>query len=708
MLTAWKRSPMLRILLPFAWGLYVAPLKESHFAFHAIMLLVSLGMLTYWVIKRKAIKYRYRFVPPLMIACIFFQLGSWIVALQDPRLSDDHFSHTQQPLIYKLKLLDVPAKKDKSYKVIAEVMAVGDSMQQKKTSGKVLLYLGHSESARSLVADDVIILRGNAREIAPPINPNVFDYQRYLNDHGIFSQIYVDSTSWIKDAHQVEHTMTGYFRTFREYLLRQLSQHHIDERESEVLAALVLGKTAGLDEEIMTSYSGAGAVHVLAVSGLHVALIYMILAPLLKKIFRGHRARWFKTIVPVVLLWTYAGITGFSPSVLRSALMFTCFIISDNFQKQNNIFNTMSVSAMILLVFDPVMLREAGFQLSYLAVLGIVIYQDALVHLIYVKNKYLLWAWKLTCVSTAAQLTTLPITLYYFHQFPNYFILTNLIVIPLSTLVLYAGLIFFLLCKIPWLDHHLAHIAALLTRVMNELMITMSHWPGSVTKHIVLSSLEAWLVVMVVVFASQWILFRRTKNAIWTMACILLLLFNRIMELREISEQHVVCFHHHKEFICISEIQGKQCRVISNANLEEDERTQKFMLNGFHDHMGVESLDYLNISDSTDYSGICEVAGLKVIIPNAANHQALENFKWDLILFDRSSNTIFLDEDFFEAIQNSVVVFGGGFSEKKKMMIMANSSCPNCIDLSNGAMCLRLHQPTSGDDLHFIHFSEME
>jgi competence protein ComEC len=703
MFTAWIRSPMLRLFLPFAAGIFFS-LRNVISLWIAPTLVFSLiPLLVWWVMKRRSINYKYRMAPGVLFILMMFLVGVIVHQLADSRLCKNHFVHHRNHDWIRLRLLDVPAEKEKSWKVVAEVSAVGDSLSYQYSCGRVLVYLEKCESAMHLMTDDVIVSRVKIQQLTAQMNPCAFDYSEYLVNHGVHGQCYLDSLSWMKLSSVHENSLTGFFRTIRERLLKRLQSHGIDKREENVLAALVLGKTTGLDAELLMSYSGAGAVHVLAVSGLHVALIYMILSPFMKKLYRGNRGRWVKTIVPALLLWMYAGITGFSPSVLRSALMFTCFIIADNFQKQNNIFNTMSVSAILLLIIEPAMITEAGFQLSYLAVLGIVIYQDPLVHLLYIKNKALLWAWKLTCVSTAAQLATLPITLYYFHQFPNYFVLTNLIVIPLSTIVLYVGLSYFLLCAVPWINHHLAHIAALLTRVMNDLMATMSAWSGSITSHIDITVLECLVITALVVFGTEWLLFRKRRMAIWTLLAVFLLLLSRQIELSHVNGQSEICFHHVKNGMCVSVIDKNRCQIICDESISADENKQKYFLNAYLDKLSIEHKSFLMPFDSANVAGVFDLHGLKLLVLNENNINTLEHFDFDLIYFGEDANRVYLPDTVMMSLKKSTIIIDEDYPLKKLRLFQDTFDHPKVFHLQEGAIILRFDDSAAGYNLK--HFS---
>jgi competence protein ComEC len=268
----------------------------------------------------------------------------------------------------------------------------------------------------------------------------------------------------------------------RRVLLQRMRSYVEDELVYGVLAALVLGDTSSMQDEIQTAYANAGAVHILAVSGLHVGLIYALLAPLMKRLFSKRRARWFKTLLPMLLLWIYAGVTGLSPSVLRAAVMFSFFLIADNYAKKGNAVNTLAASALLLLVCNSALCFDVGFQLSYAAVAGIVVLQKPIERLWILPRGWQYNLWKVVAVSIAAQLATLPFTLYYFQQFPTYFLITNLLAIPISTVVLYTMLAFLLFSWYPPLAWLLANLGTSLTELMNGVVDCCAQLPGGVLR----------------------------------------------------------------------------------------------------------------------------------------------------------------------------------------------------------------------------------
>jgi competence protein ComEC len=643
MLVVWKRSPMLRLLIPFVLGITTSTMVKVNVALIAgvfICFTITAAVIQF---RKKKLHYNHRHIPAVLYAVIFFTLGGLLAFFSDTRIRPSFFSHfIQEESNYRLRLLDAPVEKEKSWKVLCEVINVKNGVDVVNASGSVLLYLQKDSAMQTLCVDDVLWCRSTPTLILSPKNPYEFDYATYQSRHRVYYQMYVMEDQWVLSSRPTRHSFMGYFITWREDLLAILKSSRIEEREFDVLAALVLGKSVGIDAELMSAYAGVGAVHVLAVSGLHVALIYVLLAPLMKRIFRTSKGRVFKTLVPILLLWIYAGITGFSPSVLRAALMFSFFIVADNYQKQNNIYNTMSASAFVLLVANPMMLFELGFQLSYLAVLGIVVLQQRITNLVYPKGKILLWMWKMTAVSVAAQIATFPITIFYFHQFPNYFLLSNFLVIPLSTAILYAALSFFALCWFPSVGNFLAQLSAFMTRLMNDLMVWMSSLPASITSGISISALEFLIITVALICCCAWLLWKKSRALIPLLFCIALLCSTQCVEKCKLVRQDEICFHSIKGADCITYIHGETGVVIGDNELMQDERRKKFHLQSYWDALGMKSKQTFHFDRDTialddRFIGnfpFIQLGSQRIVYVDSTSVQLLDSVQADFYIFD--------------------------------------------------------------------------
>ena len=325
----------------------------------------------------------------------------------------------------------------RSYRVELAVKGMSGVGEGQPVTGKLLSYLEQSKEASQLRYGDQIYFSSKINPITAPLNPAAFNLKGYLNNRNFHYQTYLKTSDWIlQDRDQGNFLIAFSIRT-RDQLFTILQKHLPTDNELAVGAALILGKKDLLESETRMAYANTGAMHVLAVSGLHVGLIYVGISFLLGLFpFKSSTWVWIKTWIMVAGVWFFALLTGASPSVLRAATMFSFIIVGQAMRHHPSIYNTLAASAFFLLSIQPYMLFEVGFQLSYLAVIGIIYFQEKIYGQLYIANKLGDYIWKLTSVAIAAQLVTLPISLYYFHQFPVYFWLSGLVVIPAAVLIM--------------------------------------------------------------------------------------------------------------------------------------------------------------------------------------------------------------------------------------------------------------------------------
>lgn len=312
-----------------------------------------------------------------------------------------------------------------------------------KVSGNVLLYLAPDERTAHLRPGAQIIFTGQPETFRQPLNPGVFDLGAYWHRQHVHHQLFVRSPSDWRTVGQstggliarAEGWRRAWFRTF---------QDHLQGDKLAVAAALVLGDRDGLTKEIKSAYTDTGAVHVLAVSGLHVGIIFLILRFLLVSLLRLDRRKHGDILVAVlsiVCVWGFALISGLSASVQRAGIMFTILAIGGIGKLKSHVFNTLSLAAIGMLLIDPAQLFRVGFQLSFTAIIGIVAFADPINRLVYLPAKWLRGGWSAMAASTGAQLGTLPLSLLYFKQFPLYFLLSGTVVILSAFAIMFCGLL---------------------------------------------------------------------------------------------------------------------------------------------------------------------------------------------------------------------------------------------------------------------------
>jgi len=331
------------------------------------------------------------------------------------------------------------------------------------------------------------------KKVSPPQNPGEFDHKRYLAFHNVYHRAYLKNTDWVYSGNTSANPLLQFSLTLRNKLLNILSANHIKGNEFSVGAALLLGYEDQLDQDIISSYANTGALHVLSVSGLHVAIVYVFFNWLLFFLDKMKYGAIIKTILLLAFLWLYTLITGLSPSVLRATTMLSFIVIAKASNRYTNIYNTLAASIFLLLLIDPFLIMNVGFQLSYLAVIGIVYIQPKIYDWFYVQNWLLDKTWMLTSVSIAAQIATFPLALFYFHQFPNYFLVSNFIVIPLSTLVIYLGIALFVLAKVSMVALYLSMGFNYSVWFLNESVKEIEKWPYASLQGISITVLENWL-----------------------------------------------------------------------------------------------------------------------------------------------------------------------------------------------------------------------
>jgi competence protein ComEC len=539
------RSPLLRIVLPLLLGIYCseAPLMLELIGvvlmLYACYFFMRIGINRHWYTTQSA------FHSGIFYSVLWIGLGMCMVRTTNRRQDAWHaLRFAGKECVYAIRLADEPVISGARWKVQADVVSVFHDSVYESCRGRIALTIEcDSSRLHELHVDDVLLARMTTHVCDATRNPKEFDYAAYLERQDVWLQAFLKRNDWALDSAMQVRTVRGMLIHWREQLLQELAMTNMEPRELGVLSALVLGKSSAIDKEVMQTYASAGVVHVLAVSGLHVALIYMLLKPLLERVWGRNRARKLKTILPIVLLWFYAAMTGFSPSVLRAAWMFSLVIVADNYGFRNTIFNTMSASALMLLVFDPQIAFSMGFMLSYLAVIGIAAIHPALHRLYYAETRIGKWLWELSSISISAQLTTLPLTLYLFHQFPTWFVVTNALVIPLSTIILYLALFFFAALLYAPLALFVSGFLGLLTRIMNDLMQWSAGWPYALIDQVYWELWEAALCALLIIVGCFAVLGKNRRAFLYTLGFSLVWIVGNSLQLVHKRQQSEVCFH---------------------------------------------------------------------------------------------------------------------------------------------------------------------
>jgi len=473
-----QRTPFFRLLLPFIAGIILYQYVEFvHGVLYVLVVLSALLVAGSYLIHTPKRQYQFRWLFGCGISVFMLSLAYLICAGHDKAQAFDHFF---QKGIYRVELISSPVEKAKSFRCDAKVIGFYTTSRQ-PAHGKAILYFQKDQAASNLLVGDRLLVEARFTPPDRALNPDAFDYGAYLKRQGIGATAYIPSGTWRVTDRNASFSIRREAGKWQQYLLDVYRKFHILGDNFSVLAALTLGYTDELQPDVRASYSATGVVHILSVSGMHVGIVYVVMAFLLGFMDKTQGKRIFKGLFIVLFLWGYAFLTGMSAAVVRSALMFSFISLATCFERKSQIYNTVFMSMLCMLMVNPSYLYDVGFQLSYAAVLSIVFFKPVVNKIYTPTNKLARFVWTMLSVSLAAQVGTTPFTLYYFHQFPNYFLFTNFIAIPLSTLIIYLAMGLLVVSIIPVLSVAVAFMLDKSVGLLNLIIVTIQHLPFSIS-----------------------------------------------------------------------------------------------------------------------------------------------------------------------------------------------------------------------------------
>jgi competence protein ComEC len=599
----WREIPFVRFTVPFMLGI----LLEMRLGYDSSVLLILSFLLIlplYFAGKLRG-RYRYRWVFGILLSMILAALGFHMSWHHNELNAAAHFSRgTLAEESFMLgKITGAPAEKENWVKVELKVEAFGpgaDSLKPK--TGNLLLYLAKDSAATALKYGDAIYFHGRITAVSPPGNPHAFDYRRYLHFQNIHFQAFVRDGAWKLAAYGQGNRLYGMALALQSRFVRTLRKHLTTSNELAVGSALILGYRDEIPEEIKTAYARTGAMHVLAVSGLHVGIVFLILNFFLKRILKNSRAwRIARMLLILVAIWAFALITGASPSVVRATVMFSFINVGLLLRQYTNIYNTLAASAFFLLLWNPYWLASVSFQLSYLAVLGIVYFQPKISRLWIIENKAGRYLWELVCVSLAAQLMTLPLTLFYFHQFPTFFWLSSLVLVPAAGFVLGGGLLLLAVEAIsPGLAFFVGKGLWALLWFCNKTVFVIEQLPGAVAGGISIGAGVSLLLYLTILSIMIAVSFKRFR---WVLAALSLALLAggnyAFTTYRQLDHTQAVVYNIYKH-TAIDFFDGKQACSLTSAGL--DERALSFAAGGHRLFMGADECQTYSLSDTAAHT----------------------------------------------------------------------------------------------------------
>lgn len=561
-----NKAPFARICLPLMLGIAASILFRINSALHWYIL-ITYGLLTlaFFYLKYKG-RSNFKWIFGLILNCFFFFVGVESCYLRKAGNSDRHYTRfmTGGEQNYYGFISDIPQEKSKSIKCKLSLFGSGSHTSVNVVNGDIVLYFKKNLSSLKLKYGDLISFTSELEPIKAPTNPGEFDYRKYLSYKNIFHQAYIDSGKFRYEGSYVSNLLFDFAVNLRVSLLNTLKENGLAGNEYAIAAALLLGYDDEISSDLMQAYSHTGTLHVLSVSGLHVGILFLVLNFFL----RFPKRKYFnllKTLLIFGVLWFYALLSGLSPSVVRSTIMFSFVLIGTMIGRKGQIYNTLFGSAFIMLLYDPFLLIDAGFQLSYLAVGGIVFFYPYVERWYLPANRFSELIWKMFAVSLSAQIITLPITLYYFHQFPLLFFVANLVVIPLSYAIMAGAFLVIVFYKIKVVAGFVVLLVSWSAKIMNG----FTEWLDGI-KFSNISGINTGIMEMVILFClivllTHGLINRNFRSIMSSITLCIFLTISSIYNYAETLHQKKLIVYNFKGQTCINLIDGFNSIVLADS-----------------------------------------------------------------------------------------------------------------------------------------------
>lgn len=575
----WKKIPFLKILIPLIAGIII----QWNFQLPAIsgwwIMAIAVLFLCSFFFMPLLNRFRYSAFSGIIVSVIFFSVGMLLAWKNDITNNSKWFGHYYNESQVLIATLDEPlVEKTKSFKANATVTNLLEGKKSVSITGKIIIYFKKDSLPHNLRYGSQILLKKPLQEIKNSGNPGGFDYKRYSLFQGITHQVYLKPGDFEILQDQNQKWLKKLIYSSREKVLAILRKNIQGEKELGLAEALLIGYKNDLDQSLVQSYTNTGVVHIIAISGLHLGLIYWLLVQLLKPLRRNKKTKWLAPVLIITGLWAFSLLAGAQPSVLRSALMFSCIVLGESFSRKSSVYNTMAVSAFILLCYNPYWLWDVGFQLSYAAVLSIIIFMRPIYNWFYIKNKILDFIWKLNAVTMAAQVLTIPLGIYHFHQFPSSFILTNFLAVPLSSMILIGEILLCTVSFIPSIALFTGKIISWLIWLMNTYVERIEMIPFSLWDGLQISLTQVNFLLVFAAGISYWLMEKSKGGLKIGMTGLFLFFAERSISFIKAEKQQKIIVYNVPQKRAIDFIDGRNYRFVGDSDLLMDGFTRNFHL----------------------------------------------------------------------------------------------------------------------------------
>jgi competence protein ComEC len=554
--------PLTKISIWFIFGVLVSYYTQPSISLIACAFIIGVitFMISYlWIQKYKKLNLFFG-----IVTCyVSFFIGNLTLISHTDSLQKSNYIHCKKAFEKSQIITFTLLEKLKSNTYNDRFTALINSINDTIYSGKIIVNVQKDSLKGSVRIGDIIRAKTTFQANSSAKNPNQFDYSKYLSDKQIYAQIYLNKAE-IAINKTPKKDIWYYCGRLHSHIIHNLEKANFNKTEMNVALALILGQQQEISADIIQDYQYSGATHILSVSGLHVGFIMLFINFILKPIPNTRKGSFIKLISILVSLTLFAVISGLSPSVLRSVVMFSFLAIGNHLRRTGNIYHTLLVSILLILLFEPYFLFDVGFQLSYLALFFILWLQPLLKNIWTPKYKITTSIWNALTVSFAAQIGTLPLCLYYFHQFPGLFFVTNIVIIPILSFIMIAGIIVMILAVFCSPPLFLIQIFEKSIYLLNETIHWVASFEWFVIRNISFNSYYLFAFYLLIISVIIWYEKPNYNKLIIALISIITVQISLIYTKRETQNQHEMILYNTKKNTLISERNGSNITVFSS------------------------------------------------------------------------------------------------------------------------------------------------
>lgn len=589
----WTKYPFVKFALYFFLGIYIANTIDLN---NSGVIILLFGSITFYLVLHyspwnEITKIKVKSLKGFLTLPILLCFGILNFHASSPIKQKNHisnFTFSEYAAIIESKPEITRGKK----KFVARVSSVYQKTW-KPSTGKVLCYI---DSAVTVKRNDTIFIYGLPLEQERPLNPEEFNYKNFLLNKGISHIHFLKSNQIIiRKGKTNKIYQLAYFCA--DWLRGIVSEYIPGNSEKALTLGLILGDKQLLTTEVKEKFSETGLVHILAVSGFHVALIYQVIIMFTGFLKGMPGSKTLIFILSLLSLWLYAIMTGISPSVIRATTMFSIVLVSKAINRRAHGMHNLALAAFIIMLFDPQTAFDVGFQLSIMAVAGILIFFNPLKNLLEPKNFILQKAWETLCISTAAQIFTLPLVLYMFKDFPVYFLLSNLVASVPVLIIIYSTLLLPLFSALPIIATFIGKFIAFNCQTLSYMVDLINNLPDPLHNSLTLNLLQVILLFSAIILALYGLYVK--KLYILKLSFALTFIFIAYISITKYNlyNQRLFIAFHLRNHSAVSFIKGQQAVIVSDEALNPKHKLYTFHIEPFLQSRLIKSITFIQNKD---------------------------------------------------------------------------------------------------------------